>query len=114
MKIFFRQLAAAYGRLIVLLLLGAIFSGLTLRQQPATGAAAAGRLVRQLAAELPPSSRILIAVRPVPEERRFAAAVERAAAAAGLGVVATVAGEPRQLRQPARRPKPRAAPRCRS
>jgi len=99
MKIFFRQLAAGYGRLIVLLLLGAIFSGLTLRQQPATGAAAAGRLVRQLAAELPPSSRILIAVRPVPEERRFAAAVERAAAAAGLGVVATVAGEPRQLRQ---------------
>jgi ribose transport system permease protein len=88
------RILADYGMVIVLLMLCAAFSGLTLEEQPATGPAAAARLATTLRQELAGRPRVLVAVRARPDEEAFAAAVTTALEAGGAEVVETVRGEP--------------------
>ncbi len=83
---------------LVLVLLCAAFSGLTLEEQPATGPAAAARLAATLRGELPGRPRVLVVVRPRPDEEAFATAVAADLTAAGAEVVEVVRGEPAAAR----------------
>ena len=89
-----RRLASDYGMVLVLLLLCAGFSGLTLEEQPATGPDAAARLAATIRGDLPGEPRALVVVRQRPDEEAFAQAVAGELAAAGVDVVEVVRGEP--------------------
>jgi ribose transport system permease protein len=93
-----RTLLAGYGMLLVLALLGAVFSALTLQEQPATDAAAARRMVAAIRAQAPAAKRVLVAIRPTPADDLLAASLRGEIAAAGLEVADVVRGEPQGLR----------------
>src|SRR5579872_1442177 len=99
MKPTFQRLLNEYGMVLVLLLLCAFFSAVTLTEQTPTGEAAA----RQLGAELTNSpgkgGRVLIAVQPQGEDVTLAHALEHELSSAGVQVAATVIGEPRDARE---------------
>jgi ABC-type xylose transport system permease subunit len=80
-----------YGMLLVLALVGLVFSVLTLQEQPATDAAAARRMVAAIRRAAPAAERVLIAVRGEPQQVR--AALDRIAAAGGR--IDAVAAGPR-------------------
>jgi ribose transport system permease protein len=87
-----------YGMLLVLALVGLVFSVLTLQEQPATDAAAARRMVAAIRRAAPVAERVLIAVRPTPADDLLAAALRAELAAVGLEVADVVRGEPQQVR----------------
>jgi ribose transport system permease protein len=89
-----RRVVSDYGMVLVLVLLCAAFSGLTLEEQPATGSAAAARLAATLRGELPGRPRVLVVVRVRPDEEAFASTVAAELTAAGAEVVEVVRGEP--------------------
>ncbi len=89
------RLLADYGMVLVLLLLCAFFSVVTLTDQHPTGEAAA----RQLAADIDKGARVLIAVREQAEDAVFARELEAALRANGAEVVAVVKGEPKDARE---------------
>jgi ribose transport system permease protein len=93
-----RTLLSGYGMLLVLALLGAVFSALTLQEQPATDAAAARRMVAAIRAQAPAATRVLVAIRPTPADDLLAASLRGEIAAAGLEVADVVRGEPQGLR----------------
>jgi ribose transport system permease protein len=93
-----RTLLSGYGMLLVLALLGAVFSALTLQEQPATDAAAARRMVAAIRAQAPAAKRVLVAIRPTPADDLLAASLRGEIAAAGLEVADVVRGEPQGLR----------------
>jgi ribose transport system permease protein len=93
-----RRLLADYGMLAVLVLIGLVFSVLTLEEQPATDAAAARRLVAAISRQVPAGGRVLVAVRPTPEDGRLADALVTEFSAAGLDVADVVRGEPQAVR----------------
>ena len=93
-----RRLLSDYGMLAVLVLIGLVFSVLTLEEQPATDAAAARRLVAAISRQVPAGSRVLVAVRPTPEDGRLADALVTELSAAGLDVADVVRGEPQAVR----------------
>ena len=93
-----RTLLSGYGMLLVLALLGAVFSGLTLTEQPATDAAAARRMVAAIRAQAPAAKRVLVAIRPTSADDLLATSLRGEIAAAGLEVADVVRGEPQALR----------------
>jgi len=93
-----RRLLSDYGMLAVLVLIGLVFSVLTLEEQPATDAAAARRLVAAISRQVPAGGQVLVAVRPTPEDGRLADALVTELSAAGLDVADVVRGEPQAVR----------------
>jgi ribose transport system permease protein len=93
-----RRLLSDYGMLAVLVLIGLVFSVLTLEEQPATDAAAARRLVAAIRRQVPAGGRVLVAVRPTSEDGRLADALVTELSAAGLDVADVVRGEPQAVR----------------
>ena len=93
-----RRLLADYGMLLVLGLLAAVFSGLTLVEQPATDAAAARRMGAAIRRTAPEARRVLVAVRPTAADGLFADALARELPAAGFEVADIVRGEPQAVR----------------
>jgi ribose transport system permease protein len=98
MQSLIRRLAADYGMLAVLILLGVVFSGLTLEEQSATDAAAARRIAQAIRRQVPEAARVLVAVRPTPEDSLLAESLVREIAAAGMQVADVVRGEPQAVR----------------
>jgi ribose transport system permease protein len=94
----FRTLLADYGMLLVLVLLGVVFSVLTLQEQPATDTAAARRMVAAIREAAPAAGRVLIAVRPTPGDDLLAASLTSEITAAGLEVADVARGEPQAVR----------------
>ena len=93
------RLFADYGMLLVLLLLGAFFSAVTLEEQHPTGVAGARQLARDLTRQFPPGARVLIVVRDTREEAEFADDLAARLRADGRVVVDTVKGQPADARQ---------------
>jgi ribose transport system permease protein len=93
-----RRLLSDYGMLAVLVLIGLVFSVLTLEEQPATDGAAARRLVAAISRQVPAGGRVLVAVRPTPEDGLLADALVTEISAAGLDVADVVRGEPQAVR----------------
>lgn len=93
-----RRLLSDYGMLAVLVLIGLVFSALTLEEQPAADAASARRLVAAIRRQAPAGGRVLVAVRPTAEDGRLADAVVAELPAAGLEVADVVRGEPQAVR----------------
>jgi len=98
MESLLRRLFADYGMLAVLLLLGTVFSGLTLEEQSATDDDAARRMVAEIGREAPANARVLVAVRPTPEDGLLAESLRREIAAAGMELVEVIRGEPQAVR----------------
>jgi len=93
-----RRLLADYGMLAVLLVLGLVFSGLTLEEQSAADASAARRVAAKIRAAAPAGGRVLVAVRPTPADTVLADNLARELPAAGLVVAEVVRGEPQAVR----------------
>jgi ribose transport system permease protein len=93
-----RRLVSDYGMLAVLVLLGIVFSVLTLEEQSATDAAAAKRLAGAIRRQVPGEPRVLVAVRPTPEDGLFAERLGHEIAAAGMRVADVVRGEPKAVK----------------
>ena len=98
MQSLLRRLASDYGMLAVLILLGVVFSVLTLQEQSATGDTAARRVAASIRRQVPGAARVLVAVRPTPEDGILAESLRREIVAAGMEVAAVVQGEPRDVR----------------
>ena len=98
MQSLLRRLASDYGMLAVLILLGVIFSGFTLEEQSATDAASARRVAQAIRRQVPGDARVLVAVRPTPEDGMLAESLRREIAAAGMKVANVVRGEPQAVR----------------
>jgi len=94
---------AAWGRdnstVLVLLLLCAVLSVLTLGRQYPTGAAGGRQLAARIQQQIPSGGAVLIVVRNTREDAEFAAAAERRLAAAGYRVIETVRGQPSDARR---------------
>jgi ribose transport system permease protein len=95
----FARLFADYGMLLVLLLLGAFFSAVTLEEQHPAGAAGARQLTREIARQFKPGARVLIVVRDTREDAEFASELATRLKAGGLIVADTVKGQPAAARQ---------------
>ncbi len=88
-----------YGMLAVLLLLGALFSILTLQDQHPTGGAAASRLAAVLTrAGLPAEVDVLVVGRSGEDDTLFARTLADDLAAKGFGVIGPVNGDPAAIR----------------
>lgn len=93
-----RRRLSGHGMLGVLLLLCALFSGLTLRDQHPTGARAARQLARAVAAQADPSAAILLLVRDGQQERAFMTDLAARLRGAGFTNVRSAAGGPPEFR----------------
>ncbi len=93
-----RRFLANYGMLGVLLLLGAFFSVITLREQQPEGAAAGRALARTVARAAPPDTRILVVDRVGVEDSPFARALSGELARLGRTVTARSPGDPVSVR----------------
>ena len=92
------RLASEYGMFGVLLLLVALFSILTVREQEPTGDRAAAGLARIIAREAPDGARVFIAVRPGEDDARVATGLRRRLEGTGHAVAGSVAGDPAEMR----------------
>jgi ribose transport system permease protein len=88
-----------YGMLVVLLLLCALFSVLTIRDQQPNDAAAAQELARDIFQRFGSGARVMIATRDLAADRAFAGGLASELENSGVSVVKTVAGEPKDARQ---------------
>ncbi len=95
----FKQFVSDYGMVFVLLLLAVLFSLLTIREQHPTGPAAGRQVIDLIANRVGADASILIVTRNTSDDRAFAEAAEQRAEDKGLNVVATLMGEPRDVRQ---------------
>ena len=93
-----RRILADYGMVAVLLLLCGCFTIATLDEQPVTRATAVPQIASRVAS-LGTSSRVLIAVGVTSEDSAFAAQLQAAIESAGAIVVATVKGQPVDVRR---------------
>ena len=94
-----RQFLAHYGMVLVLLALMVGFSLLTIQPQRPTGAAAGEEIANQILTQFGSSAKIVIAVPGTEEDRAFAEAAKTQLEAAGVTVVASMAGSPIDARQ---------------
>ncbi|RMG39288.1 MAG: ABC transporter permease [Planctomycetota bacterium] len=85
--------------LLVLLLLCALFSWLTVADQFPSGEEAAAQVARQIADLNRPAARVVIAVRDQREDHAFADALRARLQAAGAAIVADVRGGPPDVRR---------------
>jgi len=88
-----------YGMLVVLLLLCALFSVLTIRDQQPNDAAAAQELARNITRSFGSGARVMIATRDLPEDKAFAGILATELKQSGVNVVQQVTGEPKDARQ---------------
>lgn len=95
----FARLFTDYGMLVVLLLLGAFFSTVTLEEQHPAGIAGARALADDIAREFKAGAQVLIVVRDTREDADFAAELAARLQASGQKVVETVKGQPSDARQ---------------
>jgi ribose transport system permease protein len=93
-----RRLLFEYGMVLVLLLLCAFFSVVTLSEQHPTGDAAAKQLTQEIVTRFGKDARVLVAVRDQAEEIAFSHALEGRLAASGIYISAVVKGEPKDAR----------------
>ena len=94
MKRSLSQFLADYGMIFVLLLLCALFSVATYREQNPTGEAAAKQLGAELNRQPGKGGRVMIAVRNQADDAVFARKLEQELTAGGVEVAARVSGEP--------------------
>lgn len=95
----FARLFSDYGMLLVLALLTAFFSAVTLEEQHPTGAAGGRQLAKDITRQFKPGARALIVVRDTREDAEFATELAARLRVAGLTVVDTVKGQPPEARQ---------------
>lgn len=96
---YLRLLLRDYATLLVLLLLCAVLSVVTIREQHPTGRAGGRRLAGQITGQAGDGSRVLIVVRKTAEDAEFAAALEQSLTQGGMKVVQSVRGEPADARR---------------
>src|SRR5688500_10598185 len=89
-----RRPLSDYGMLGVLLLLCLVFSIATNSEQPLTGPAAARQVAGAIVRQSGRGARVLIAVRPQPDDLAYARSLQAELATAGATVAEVVAGEP--------------------
>ncbi len=95
-----RRLLTEYGMLLVLILLGALFSALTWAEQQPTGLAASRQVARRLLADPNLSSKkMLIVVRAHPDDETYASDLVNQLAEVQVSLVQTVVGQPADARQ---------------
>ena len=87
-----------HGMLLVLLLLCALFSALTIRVEAAEDAAGGRALAQEIIRQHGAGARVLIATRALTVEREFAGGLAEALSQGGLIVARQVAGEPGDAR----------------
>ena len=88
-----------YGMILGLLVLCAIFSGLTYSEQSPSGEAAAKQVISAIQERFGRTARVLIAASDQPGDAAFAASIERELAASGAQILATVKGQPKDARE---------------
>jgi ribose transport system permease protein len=93
------QFASDYGMIFVLLLLAALFSSLTIKQQHPTGADAGRQVADRILQQHAASARVLVVTRDTAEDRQFAAATARRLQESGATVLANVNGSPADVRK---------------
>jgi ribose transport system permease protein len=93
-----RRLLGDYGMLLMLGLLGALFSLLTLKRQHPTGPAAAEQIAAEVEGTVTASDLVLVVAGPAPGSEATGRAVETRLRASGFQRVRLVLGEPRNLR----------------
>src|SRR4051794_11919772 len=93
-----RRLLFEYGMVLVLLLLCALFSVMTLSEQHPAGDAAARQLARDVVARFGKDARVFVAVRDQAEDLAFLRALESQFVASGVHVLEVVKGEPKDAR----------------
>ncbi|MFT5127789.1 MAG: ribose transport system permease protein [Rhodothermales bacterium] len=87
-----------YGMIFVLLLLGALFSILTFKEQHPSGADAGTQVAEQILANSAASA-VVVVGRDTEDDREFTAAAESALSAGGGSVIAVVNGAPADVRR---------------
>lgn len=92
------NLLAEHGMVLILLLLCAYYSVVTIAEQPATGAGGGVNLAGEVLRRSSTKSRVLIVVGDGSEEAAFADALAHSLRQAGVENVAIVAGQPRDAR----------------
>lgn len=88
-----------YGMIVVLLLLCAFFSVVTLTEQSPTGESAANQVFTSIQQQSGKSARVIVAASGQPDDAAFAAKLDRDLAASGVSVLAVVKGEPKDARE---------------
>jgi ribose transport system permease protein len=99
-KLDYRKLLSDYGNVLVLLILCAVMSFATVKEQPATSPAAAEKLASLVLSESETGAQVMVLVRGGRKGAgpKFAKNLERALEEVGLNVVANVQGSPRDSR----------------
>jgi ribose transport system permease protein len=99
-KLDFRKLLSDYGNVLVLLILCAVMSVATLKEQPATSPSAAKELAAQVLSDSEKGAKVMVIVRggSKGEGPKFAENLEKALEDVGLNVVANIQGKPREAR----------------
>ncbi len=85
--------------LVVLVLLAALFSVLTIREQEPSGGRAADGLIRNGREALVPGRAVVIATRASAEDAAFAGALRTRLERRGITVAGTIAGDPSEIRE---------------
>ena len=98
-----RRLFNDYGMVLVLLLLGIVFSGLTLVEQPAINRTTVRSMVSSIPREGDSPPRVLIAVRPTATDRVFSDRLKQELRSADIEVIDIVRGEPQDVRSSLKR-----------
>ncbi|MEO1993508.1 MAG: ABC transporter permease [Pirellulales bacterium] len=98
-----RRLFNDYGMVLVLLLLGMVFSALTLVEQPAINRTTVRRMVSSIPREGDSPPRVLIAVRPTATDRVFSDRLKQELRSADIEVIDIVRGEPQDVRSSLKR-----------
>jgi ribose transport system permease protein len=88
-----------HGMLLVLLVLAAFFSLMTLNQQPLTGPEAARQVAQDMLQTLASESRVLVVASDQGNDPLFADQLTQQLVAAGQPVVATITGDPQTARR---------------
>jgi ribose transport system permease protein len=94
-----KQFITDYGMVFVLLLLVALFSVLTLKEQNPTGADAGRQVSKSILAAKGDAASVIIAIRDTTEDQEFADSAQQALTDAGARVIATAKGSPGNVRQ---------------
>ena len=99
-KLDFRKLLSDYGNVLVLLILCAVMSVATLKEQPATSPTAAKKLAAQVLSDSEKGAKVMVIVRggAKGEGPKFARNLQKALEEEGLNVVANIQGKPRDAR----------------
>ena len=88
------KLLADYGNVLVLLLLCAVISAVTLEEQSPRSVAAAEKLAEKIAGQSEAGTNVVVLVRSGDGGQKFAANLESALKGAGLNVTQSVVGDP--------------------